>query len=137
MQCSDFISHLQLLVEIFDIKIAIFLRHSVLSSGVVYSTLCSAKYFLSLDNYKRDILFNFHNNELCIICFVNLFYLICICRLVGCNLKQTEVVASALSSNPSHLRELDLSGNNLHDSGRLELFFAGLKSLHCRLEILR
>uniref|UniRef100_A0A3Q1J1G9 NACHT LRR and PYD domain-containing protein n=1 Tax=Anabas testudineus TaxID=64144 RepID=A0A3Q1J1G9_ANATE len=59
-------------------------------------------------------------------------------RLADCGLSEThcDVVASALKSKPSHLKELDLSGNNLQDSGVKKLC-AGLKSSNCTLEILR
>ncbi|XP_067447092.1 protein NLRC3-like isoform X10 [Thunnus thynnus] len=59
-------------------------------------------------------------------------------RLDGCGLSEThcEVVASALKSNPSHLRELNLSRNNLSVSAVKHLS-AGLESPKCRLETLR
>ncbi|XP_073323715.1 uncharacterized protein [Pagrus major] len=59
-------------------------------------------------------------------------------RLSGCRLSDTQyqVLASALKSNPSHLRELQLDSNKLQDSG-VKLLCAGLESPHCRLETLR
>ncbi|XP_048015919.1 ribonuclease inhibitor-like [Megalobrama amblycephala] len=45
-------------------------------------------------------------------------------------------LASALTSNPSHLKYLDLSHNKIGQSGR-KLFSAALDNPHCKVEILR
>ncbi len=47
----------------------------------------------------------------------------------------TDEGCSALKSNPSHLRELDLSGNELGDAG-FENLSDLLKNPQCKLEIL-
>uniref|UniRef100_A0A3B4THK9 Protein NLRC3-like n=1 Tax=Seriola dumerili TaxID=41447 RepID=A0A3B4THK9_SERDU len=59
-------------------------------------------------------------------------------RLSGCLVTEEGCasLASALSSNPSHLRELDLSYNHPGDSG-LKLLSAGLEDPDWRLDILR
>nr|XP_046197410.1 NACHT, LRR and PYD domains-containing protein 3-like isoform X3 [Oncorhynchus gorbuscha] len=59
-------------------------------------------------------------------------------KLSGCLITEEGCASlvSALRSNPSHLRELDLSNNDLKDSG-VKLLSAGLGNHHCKLETLR
>ncbi|XP_048017762.1 ribonuclease inhibitor-like [Megalobrama amblycephala] len=61
-----------------------------------------------------------------------------ILRLIYCDFTDEgcDALASALRSNPSHLRELDLSRNKLGDSG-VKLLSDGLDNPQCKLEILR
>ncbi len=59
-------------------------------------------------------------------------------RLSGCLITEEGCasLASALSSNPFHLRELDLSYNRPGESG-VKLLSTGLEDPHCRLNTLR
>uniref|UniRef100_A0A672G7A5 NACHT domain-containing protein n=1 Tax=Salarias fasciatus TaxID=181472 RepID=A0A672G7A5_SALFA len=58
--------------------------------------------------------------------------------LSGCELSDPhcEVVSSALKSDPSHLKHLNLSRNDLEDSS-VEILCSGLESPNCKLETLR
>ncbi|KAF4073598.1 hypothetical protein AMELA_G00244920, partial [Ameiurus melas] len=58
-------------------------------------------------------------------------------QLCDCDISDEGCAAltSALRSNPSHLRELDLSGNKLRDSG-VKYLSSVLENPHCKLETL-
>ncbi|KAI5085433.1 ribonuclease inhibitor-like isoform X2, partial [Silurus meridionalis] len=59
-------------------------------------------------------------------------------RLMRCGVsdKGCAALASALRSNPSHLKDLNLSVNKVGDSG-VKCLSAVLEKPHCKLEILR
>ncbi|KAG9283918.1 NACHT, LRR and PYD domains-containing protein 12-like [Astyanax mexicanus] len=59
-------------------------------------------------------------------------------RLASCNLgeKTCESLGSVLKLENFSIKKIDLSNNDLQDSG-VELLSAGLRSLHCKLQILR
>lgn len=61
----------------------------------------------------------------------------CVCRLSGCLITEEgcSSLASALSSNPAHLRELDLGYNHLGDSG-VKRLSVGLNDPNWRLDTL-
>ncbi|KAJ0039355.1 hypothetical protein NL108_017367 [Boleophthalmus pectinirostris] len=67
-----------------------------------------------------------------------LITIICVLRLSGCLVSEEGCasLASALRSNPSHLRELDLSYNHPGDTG-VKLLCALQEDPHCTLDTLR
>lgn len=62
----------------------------------------------------------------------------CLVRMNGCNLteRSCEALSLSLKVEGCELRTLDLSNNNLQDSG-VNLLIAGMESMHCKLEKLR
>ncbi|KAL7868944.1 hypothetical protein SRHO_G00103280 [Serrasalmus rhombeus] len=99
------------------------LANMLLTSGKVLDKLDLRKYKSSEDGYRR------------------LIPALTVCRkalLSGCNLTKNscEALSSALQAANSSLNVLDLSNNDLQDSG-VELLSAGLKSSCNQLKILR
>uniref|UniRef100_A0A3B3TBM5 SPRY-associated domain-containing protein n=1 Tax=Paramormyrops kingsleyae TaxID=1676925 RepID=A0A3B3TBM5_9TELE len=91
--------------------------------------------FIVLQNLFCDASDGSHTEDQCERWFYKCFIFL---RVDRCELRDKfcEVLASALRSNSSHLRELDLSDNDLQDSG-VKLLSAELGGSHCKLEILR
>ncbi|KAG7461609.1 hypothetical protein MATL_G00192870 [Megalops atlanticus] len=117
------------------------LRSRTLSDKKLEPDQCSALVFLLLMSEEVLDLFDLKTYKLSAPAHQRLVPVVKSCRkalLDNCNLteKSCDIVASALQSDPSHLVELDLSCNNLGDSG-VKLLCAGLKSPNCRLQKLR
>ncbi|XP_051992105.1 NACHT, LRR and PYD domains-containing protein 3-like isoform X2 [Xyrauchen texanus] len=103
--------------------------------------LWSALVFVLLNSEEELDQFNLRKYDPSHECLLRLLPVIKASRkadLMGCDLTEQScsALASVLSSNSSSLRELDLSNNDLQDSG-VKLLSDALKSPHCTLEILR
>lgn len=75
--------------------------------------------FITAVDMSRNSSQHLHNTKRCVIVQLCDVDYCCVCRLSGCMVTEEGCgfLSSALTSNPSHLRELDLSYNHPGDSG--------------------
>ncbi|KAL6470591.1 hypothetical protein MHYP_G00217100 [Metynnis hypsauchen] len=114
---------------------------NILSGAKLSSAQWSALAFVLLNSEEKLNEFDLRKYNPSEECLLKLLPVVKASRkalLAGCNLTTAscEKLSAALQSANSFLKELDLSNNDLQDSG-VELLCAGIKSSHCNLEILR
>ncbi|XP_035258085.1 NACHT, LRR and PYD domains-containing protein 3-like, partial [Anguilla anguilla] len=117
-----------------------FQRSGKLSNEKLEPHQCSAMAFMLLMSEEVLDEFDLKTYKTSAAGYERLLSVVGNCRkaiLYSCGLTETscEIVASALQSSNSPLRDLDLSNNNLGDSG-VKLLCAGLMSPNCKLQTL-